>query len=1105
MESNSKRSLREGVETRISQQLEKNAARKIVSLVQSWQIKGDEAARRWVWELLQNAVDTAERCQKSLSVAFELQSEVLTYTHDGGPFLDEEIAALLLAGSAKPFDNSPYTGRFGTGVFVTHAVSPLVILTATAEGYAGGFRLTLDRRGREEEIQRNIEAGKRELELPLNGGAELTRFEYRELPPRGLEVARRGLTILDDLLPYIFAFNGRLQRVSIISDGVNVVWERRGEDSAKTRDGVPVRVIHLTRATDALSSLVDVHISSPYEDALAAAVIAIGAGERSLRELRPEEPRVYRNFPLLESQWTGLPVAIHAPFEVDEDRSALFIAGEGPAVDGREQDVASKNQALAIRIAERLVPFVSYVVQLHDVKKAHWATAVCIPREKFSEASRWRLALRDLGKALVSEPVVRVKLLGYMQPSECVFLKPVVGRTGTGVRLNSAGFWSLASMLGRPLPAEDLVEDWERIVTGWRDLGIEGLELWDMEGILEQVRRCKSIDDLGGRISADSEAALGWLADLTDLLSAHGSELPAQALSGVLPDQTGAFRQSGDLSIDAGIDEQLKDIAAQLGVDLRHQLLELRLIPADCPAARVAFLKAQIPKEMGIGMAVEQIVNQARTRLLQQATAKGKPGVRVQVDASLAIQTAKLVVWLAEHRPTHDAQVRGFPIITAAETIVSSTTEPSCVLPLEAWPDSAKEFVDVFPESRRVSSMYWGVAGAQKEVLQAALVEWGMCFKTLVVVEDELRLKGKAIQRLQIGQETQLGAETEYVCERMSRIPFLGDIIGRIGTDIDRARRFLLFLLKYVIRYDTQWQELTPAVADSEKDGKITIRASEWLGRILKDAWVPNPDGGEGSPGYLPASRSSLQGLMLWGEMDDDPRTSSFLELLGFDQLEVWIQATAGGDASREAELRNELASVAKWSGPDGLREIRQLIEEKQRQRDRVERNRKYGLHIQGLVKKLLEQHGKIVEVIDKGYDFRVYEQGDAEAESDYGQFAAGPYLVEVKATRTDEMRLTPMQARTAVRESGIYIVCAVDLRSIISGEPTIEEVAEHIRMVSGVGAKLQPFIENVQEVEVGTGDIRVDQTGQLRYCLGQSIWVTGQSLEDWVNTAFSS
>ena len=59
---------------------------------------------RWVWELLQNAVDSAERRQNSLSVALELQLQALIYTHDGGASLDEEIACL---GNIAPSVKTP--------------------------------------------------------------------------------------------------------------------------------------------------------------------------------------------------------------------------------------------------------------------------------------------------------------------------------------------------------------------------------------------------------------------------------------------------------------------------------------------------------------------------------------------------------------------------------------------------------------------------------------------------------------------------------------------------------------------------------------------------------------------------------------------------------------------------------------------------------------------------------------------------------------------------------------------------------------------------------------------------------------------------------------
>src|SRR5258708_2763723 len=91
-----------GVRGRIAEQQHKNTARHIVGSLQTWDLNPDLAARRWVWELLQNAADTATANHRQLTLTFTLTPNSLTFEHNGGPFRDQDLAALILAGSAKP-------------------------------------------------------------------------------------------------------------------------------------------------------------------------------------------------------------------------------------------------------------------------------------------------------------------------------------------------------------------------------------------------------------------------------------------------------------------------------------------------------------------------------------------------------------------------------------------------------------------------------------------------------------------------------------------------------------------------------------------------------------------------------------------------------------------------------------------------------------------------------------------------------------------------------------------------------------------------------------------------------------------------------------------
>ena len=126
----------------------------------------------------------------------------------------------------------------------------------------------------------------------------------------------------------------------------------------------------------------------PLTRCLAAAAVRLGQDSEFLLP-ESDVPRVYRNFPLVDSEYAGLPVAIHAPFDVDEQRSALFLAAEPePEAQTLETSAKYKNHKLAVEMLAGLPDFLCHLAQL-DVGKAH--SAVAIRRATSEAGERCRL------------------------------------------------------------------------------------------------------------------------------------------------------------------------------------------------------------------------------------------------------------------------------------------------------------------------------------------------------------------------------------------------------------------------------------------------------------------------------------------------------------------------------------------------------------------------------------------------------------------------------------------------------------------------------------------------------------------------------------------
>jgi hypothetical protein len=137
------------------------------------------------------------------------------------------------------------------------------------------------------------------------------------------------------------------------------------------------------------------------------------------------------------------------------------------------------------------------------------------------------------------------------------------------------------------------------------------------------------------------------------------------------------------------------------------------------------------------------------------------------------------------------------------------------------------------------------------------------------------------------------------------------------------------------------------------------------------------------------------------------------------------------------------------------------------------------------------------------GYDFTAlvkerYDAVDAEAGTiDLGKISLGPFLVEVKATTTDEARLSPLQAGVAIKNPDTYLVCVVDLKGsqIVSAEDIPDDqIVQAIRIVGDLAPTLIPVFVERKDTE----HVRLDNAGKLRYCLRRQLWVSAEGLSHW-------
>ena len=125
---------------------EDSEARDIIHDVNSLKNKEELEKTRWVWELLQNAKDTAT--DEGVDVTFQLDDDKIIISHNGMPFETSHLIAILHKKSTKSLGGGDgTTGKYGTGFVTTHILSKKLTISGIHQNFNGQrkFQIEIDR------------------------------------------------------------------------------------------------------------------------------------------------------------------------------------------------------------------------------------------------------------------------------------------------------------------------------------------------------------------------------------------------------------------------------------------------------------------------------------------------------------------------------------------------------------------------------------------------------------------------------------------------------------------------------------------------------------------------------------------------------------------------------------------------------------------------------------------------------------------------------------------------------------------------------------------------------------------------------------------------
>ena len=1059
------------------------------------------AGPRWPFELLQNALDVGPRAgNPSVAIRLDREQTKVSFEHDGAAFTSSDLTALLSGGSNKDFESEETTGRFGTGFLVTHVLAERTTLRGLLETPSGfeQFVLLLDRGGNEEAILQNMadcrEAIRSASCISDLNGIESARFEYHIHDNSPLNL---GIDSLRSALPYLYATRKVLGRVELGNEEDDKeVWTPAEVTTQAFEDGyVEERSLQVHRnGTDSPEVRVFRFMTS--EQGLASALVLVERTAKGWKVVPPESsaPRVYREYPLSDSGFIPTNFILDGKFDPDKDRSKLLL-GDG--------DRSLVEEAFAAAVEAVKYAFAN------NWENAHLLAQADAPTRGFDtadveERDWWRGQLASFARRVAELPIVDCssrKLPAITQDGAYAdFIVPSLLTDSSENETTVERMWPLVEAASKLLPPrKDLAVAWSEIANGWHSLGIP-INRISVKELPNWVKgEADSIDDL--KVDVDAKQWIAQFLDVTGECWKQRSGVDLTVLQGMLPDQNRRLRSPSDLNQDNGIPDSLKDICADIGLNIRGQLL---LGAFDELAERNGMrhlhfvLENALPNSISEEDVVQKAVESLTNSLPEDERCEDTP-------PEVQWGSVRLLSYLWESKQDQArSTARQIPLITHGKRAARWGRTRMMMAPIRRWHQSAQPFANAYPPDRILDEMYAGSSFKDLPDCVAALVTWG-----IAIADPIYAVTPSELTPLRLAELSSIDSDGVTVPnndQEFSQIALLQpEVLNRCREGIEEARALLGLVLCHVAPNDSRWR--MERVLKGRKSGQhadVPVAAALWLADLKIRPWVPIV-GEDDKPVPMPANAVTLGELLnpAWLE-HNDAAIRLLSEWFDFDQLELRLLGIEP-DSERRGQLRNGLARLVEFGGADpqfysGLAEEAEAQERKSRD---IENLRRMGISVQEAVKSAMETYNLNLELLDHGFDYRVTVLTDDVLGDSSSKFTIGPYLLEVKATTTGQARLTPLQAETASKTPDNYLLCVVDLRSFqdedLQGEWTASIVEPLAKIVPDIGTRVQATYSLVEAAKKRSISVRNESA--LRYEVPSEVWEAGMSIGEWVST----
>ncbi|MPS75057.1 MAG: hypothetical protein E2590_18170 [Chryseobacterium sp.] len=543
-----------------------------------------QSAKRWIWELMQNAKDVKNIFEK-VSVEIELTDNELIFRHNGDPFKMTNITGLIQQVSSKDSDNTDagVTGKFGTGFIATHLLSDIITVSGIVDhkNIYREFEVVLDRSGRtSEELLPKIETALEKIRTIETNSIFTVRpeynvnrieshfdtvFRYNLANDEKIQAAKDGLLDLKNTLPLTLVNVPKIKEVKIIDSLTSITNVYRREDIS---DDGKVR-----RTKIEFSKENTRYFITYYTEKLSISVEVNNFEELELIENFGKTPNLYRDFPLIGSEKFYFPFILNGfKLHPTEDRDGIPIHSESAQdhIDNRE---------LIENAFEAAKSFTNYLLEI-DAKNLFVCAYSRLPDEKWQPKSKvWYQELQTDYRTFLNKKALVENQVSENGICKKVNLEKAFIPIHSDTEENRLHFYDIVKpFLGEEnIPNKTILIKWIKAIGPKEELESWGREIrYTLSNLLSELEKTENLQNLSEKLGG-SVNPIKWLNLLYEFITEQ-KETDCFKDFSIIPNQHGIFQKLTPNNIhledhESNIADEFLDVLNDLGDNWRSKLI----------------------------------------------------------------------------------------------------------------------------------------------------------------------------------------------------------------------------------------------------------------------------------------------------------------------------------------------------------------------------------------------------------------------------------------------------------------------------------------------------------------------------------------------------